>query len=245
LPISRLPFPIGLIIFVYNSKGYVTGDKRFYEGCQYVFQSVSNSPYKIDSNQGKCPIVHLSGTQINQPLTKTRQFACYNNVCYNNQFKTLLPDMKKIERNSEQVFLPEERSVFFKMDSTVKKARNLLDSLFERAGLDLTVDQWVLIERLSLNEKMSQRQLALSSAKDAGTTTRILDLLCSKGFTLRVPSPADRRSFDVVLTPRGRTIFKKARKEAIKVRTKGFASLSDSEYSSFCEMLDKIYGDLS
>ena len=121
----------------------------------------------------------------------------------------------------------------------------MLGQLFEMASVDLTVDQWVLIERLYVNRKVSQNQLAFLSAKDEGTTTRILDLLCKKDFTIRVPSSTDRRSFDVELTSKGRAVFKMAQKEAIEVRKKGFGRLSDLEYSKFCEMLDKVYEDLN
>jgi DNA-binding MarR family transcriptional regulator len=151
----------------------------------------------------------------------------------------------KIDWKMGPNFLPEQRSVFFKMDSTVKKARQLLEGFFQKASVDLTVDQWVIIERLSLHKKMPQNQLALLSSKDPGTTTRILDLLCKKGFTQRIPSSFDRRSFDIELTLIGKSIYKTARKEAIKVRKKGFGSLSNNEYARFCEMLDKIYLDLN
>lgn len=143
------------------------------------------------------------------------------------------------------VFLPGRQSAFFKMDSTLKKARQMLDKRFEEATIDLTVDQWVLIERLFRHKKLSQHQLAVLSDKDPATITRILDITCKKNLTVRMPSLTDRRSFDILLTPHGKNAFAKAQKQAIYVREKGFGRFSNGEYMNFCKFLDKICEDLN
>jgi DNA-binding MarR family transcriptional regulator len=136
-------------------------------------------------------------------------------------------------------------SIFFKMDASIKKARLLLDRRFTEAGIDLTADQWVLIERLYMNKSMPQTQLAEISAKDPATITRILDILCRKKLAVRVPSSSDRRSFEVQLTKDGKIVFKVAQKEAIRIRKESLDGLSDEEYTNFYYLMDKIYRQIN
>ena len=135
-------------------------------------------------------------------------------------------------------------STFFKMDSIVKKARQLLERGFEDAGIDLTADQWVLIERLHNTNLISQQQLAFESFKDAGTTTRILDLLCKKEFVVRMASASDRRSFCVCLTEKGRDIFERAKEQSRIVRSRGFGALSADQFKLLNELLENIYATI-
>ena len=132
-------------------------------------------------------------------------------------------------------------SPFFKMDSIIKKARKLLEQEFSEAGIDLTADQWVIIDRVHEAGQISQHLLAQESFKDAGTTTRILDLLCKKNYTVRLLSATDRRSFEIRLTEAGRKMYGRARLQSSKVKSKGFGSLSAKQLNLLNELLDHIY----
>ena len=143
---------------------------------------------------------------------------------------------------SEPVFAA---STFFKMDSIVKKARQMLELGFQKSGINLTADQWVLIERLKNAGVISQHHLACESFKDAGTTTRILDLLCKKGYTQRQPSTTDRRSLDVSLTDTGIEIFEKAKQESQKVKFKGFGTLCLEDFTTLNNLLKAVYSQLT
>ena len=139
----------------------------------------------------------------------------------------------------------EARSAFFMMDSTIRKARQLLDRQFEKAGIDLTADQWVLLDQLHRHKKLSQQELAVLTLKDPGNVTRILDILSKKNLAVRQASGTDRRSFEVQLTVRGRQVFLQAQKQALAVRHLGFGNLSTREYRDFCTVLEKIYQKLN
>ena len=56
---------------------------------------------------------------------------------------------------------------------------------FKKAGVDLTTEQWVLMDSLYKQNGLAQSELAKGSFKDAPTVSRIIDLLCKKGFTER------------------------------------------------------------
>lgn len=62
------------------------------------------------------------------------------------------------------------------------------------------MDQWLVLKNLNENERLSQTELAHLVFKDHPTLTRIVDILCKKGYLERVQHPEDRRSYQLHLT---------------------------------------------
>ena len=81
-----------------------------------------------------------------------------------------------------------QRTYFLKIDATNKKIRNALQKRFDMEGIDLTVDQWLVLNHAFQNEGISQIELCDLVYKDAATLTRIIDLLAKK--QLEYMSPA-------------------------------------------------------
>ncbi len=135
----------------------------------------------------------------------------------------------------------ESSSAYFLMDTTIKRARQLLDKAFGNAYVDLTADQWVVLDCLSRKPTVTQQELAANCEKDPSTITRIIDLLIAKGYIDRYDSPVDRRSKLVGLTTPGHSIYQKALVEAGHVRDAGFRNLTSEEYQALCESLRKIH----
>ena len=138
----------------------------------------------------------------------------------------------------------EKSSAYFLMDTTIKRARQLLDKAFENAYVDLTADQWVLLECLSRKTEMTQQELAECAEKDPSTVTTIIDILFTKGYIARYDSALDRRSKLVSLTTAGKEIYVKASAEAGNVRQAGFNNLTQEEYRVLCEALRKIHSSI-
>ncbi|WP_197747081.1 MarR family winged helix-turn-helix transcriptional regulator [Bacillus sp. KH172YL63] len=68
---------------------------------------------------------------------------------------------------------------------------------------DVTPEQWTVLRRLSEQDGISQKQLALKSEKDQPTLTRILDILERKELILKQKNQEDRRSFLISITDKG------------------------------------------
>lgn len=139
----------------------------------------------------------------------------------------------------------ERRTYFFKIDATNKKIRNALQKRFDQAGLDLTVDQWAVLNHAFQNPAINQQALGELVYKDAATLTRILDLLVKKGFVVRQMAAEDRRKFNIVVTEAGATIYHQAYEVVVVVRRLGWASLSDEDYERFTMILDRIFDNFN
>lgn len=139
----------------------------------------------------------------------------------------------------------DQRAYFFKIDITIKKIRNALQKHLTEAGFDLTVDQWVLIDHIHRQPRISQNELAELTFKDPPTVTRIIDLLEKKELVGRAPAAGDRRKFNLSLTEKGETVYEKAFPIVAEIRRKGWGDLEESDYQHFVRIMDSIYNNFS
>lgn len=92
-------------------------------------------------------------------------------------------------------------------NKTNKKLIHYLNRKLEK--FHLTTEQWLVLLKLSKQDKISQKLLAEVSGKDQSTLTRILDILERKKFIQRHPSKEDRRYFVIHITEEGLGITQK------------------------------------
>ena len=142
--------------------------------------------------------------------------------------------------------MAEERysSYSFLLDRTARRVKQYAQQKFKEMKLNITVDQWLVLKHLYANESMKQNALAELLFKDNPTLTRIIDLLCEKGLTLRQPNPTDRRSFHVALTRQGKKKVEQLKPKIEKIRLKAWEGLSRDDFSQFKRVLDTIYNNL-
>lgn len=136
------------------------------------------------------------------------------------------------------------KAYFFKIDTTIKKIRNYMQRGLTDADIDLTVDQWVVLDHLSHNTGISQIELGNITFKDPPTMTRILDLLVKKGLVTRLSSLSDRRKFTINLTEDGREVHKKANEIITEVRKQAWNNLNENDYNTLVKIMDTIYSNV-
>ncbi|GAA0880687.1 MarR family transcriptional regulator [Algoriphagus jejuensis] len=132
----------------------------------------------------------------------------------------------------------------FLLDRTARKVKQYAQHQFKSGEFDVTVDQWLVLKNLSENELLSQTELANLVFKDNPTLTRIIDLLCKKGYVDRVPHPLDRRSFQLHLTKSGIDKVNELRPKILEIREKAWENLTGKDFEEFKRILDTIYQNL-
>lgn len=132
----------------------------------------------------------------------------------------------------------------FLLDRTARKVKQYAQHQFKTGEFDVTVDQWLVLKNLSENELLSQTELANLVFKDHPTLTRIIDLLCKKGYVERVPHPQDRRSFQLHLTDSGLEKVSELKPKILEIREKAWENLTPKDFEEFKRILDTIYQNL-
>jgi len=129
----------------------------------------------------------------------------------------------------------------FIIENTGKKIKNFLQKEFNTKNFDITVDQWVILYQLYKTNDLSQREIANHTHKDPATVTRIIDLLCKKEYTERIPAKTDRRKFKINLTDFGKEKVEEFLPTVLDMRKKGWEGLTDKQYKEFISTLDLIF----
>ena len=132
--------------------------------------------------------------------------------------------------------------VFFLIEQTNKKAKQFSAAKFAERGIDVTVDQWVLMKVIQENPDQSQSAIAEQTYKDAASITRMLDLLVKKDLVYRMP--IDRRQFSINLTEKGQGFIEKHMTFVQELRNIGTAGLSEEEIAGLRRILLKIQENL-
>ena len=71
--------------------------------------------------------------------------------------------------------------------------------------------------------------------------SRLVDKLVLKEYVIRVQSEVDRRRVDVFITDKGLAVLKEATQQ-IELGMEGIRNLSDQEYNTLSDLLDKMRG---
>ena len=75
-----------------------------------------------------------------------------------------------------------EEIIFYTMEKAIKSYRQLAQRNINQSGLDITIDQWLVMKALQSNTSVKQNELATAVFKDAASVTRIIDMLISKKY---------------------------------------------------------------
>ena len=127
------------------------------------------------------------------------------------------------------------------IDRTLKVIKQQYLRAFKAAGVDITTEQWVLMDSLFHDNGVSQNDLANGSFKNAPTVSRIIDLLCKKGYTERQRFENDRRRYRIFLTEKGKEAYKKVLPAVLELRKQGWAGLDEKDYDHLTRILDRIF----
>lgn len=127
------------------------------------------------------------------------------------------------------------------VERNFKLIKQTFSKAFKKAGIDITPEQWVIIDLLHKDDGVSQNDLAEQSDKDAPTVSRIIDILERKNLIERRNVQGDRRKYHIFLMEDGRAIHNKLNPIVENLRIKGWENLSDDDYKTFLRIMNQIY----
>jgi len=134
----------------------------------------------------------------------------------------------------------------FAIEKTVKLMKlSFSRILMMHPEIDITVDQWIIIQLLFKHSNLSQQQLAELSFKDAPTVTRIIDILVNKDIVRRDTDQNDRRKFSVLLTEHGISTYKMVIPLLQEFRREAYADIAHQDLIALEATMNKIFQNLS
>lgn len=98
--------------------------------------------------------------------------------------------------------------IFYTIEKSIKTYRKFAQRRIDDANINITIDQWLVLNCLNENETITQNKLAELIFKDVASVTRMVELLVKRGYLERTFNSEDRRRFDLKITDIGRQILK-------------------------------------
>ncbi len=126
------------------------------------------------------------------------------------------------------------------LDRTTRLLKQHYLRAFKEEGIDISTEQWVLLDRLYTEGDASQTDLANGTFKDAPTVSRIIDKLARKKLVERRRFPNDRRRYLVAITESGRHVHARITPYVKDLRRQTWAGLSEEDYARLQEILRHI-----
>lgn len=84
-------------------------------------------------------------------------------------------------------------SIYYQLEQTARYCRYLGLQVFQKLGVSVTMDEFIAMDTISLNDGMCQRELAKLILKDRANTGRILNSLEKKGYIERFVDTKNNR----------------------------------------------------
>lgn len=139
---------------------------------------------------------------------------------------------------------PLENSPGYVLYRSATRMKAELSRAFRESGLDVTPEQWSVLNKLWEIEGLNQMELAEKTAKDRHTITRILNLMEKKNLIIRKPDPKDNRCYRVYLTPKGTGLKKKLTPVVVKLLQRAFSGFSEADMGDFRRIHEGIIRNL-
>ncbi len=113
-----------------------------------------------------------------------------------------------------------------------------------KADLDLTQEQFVMLNKLAHRDGCTQGELVSATFNDRANVSRIVSGLKRKGYLTRRDDPEDGRVVRVFITHKGTTVMREIGKRVPATRKKVYNGLSDEDFQALKRICEKIESNI-
>lgn len=131
----------------------------------------------------------------------------------------------------------------FLLERTFRITKLSFIKVFNKLQVDITPDQWVLLDTLNNMGELSQKEISGQSFKDAATISRIIDKLEKKSLVTRTSEQKDRRKTTIKLTQKGRHTVATCQQEIDALRKHSWQNLTEEDYDNFQRIMNQVFNN--
>jgi len=131
-------------------------------------------------------------------------------------------------------------TIFYTIESTIKEYRKFSQKKLSSVVSDMTIDQGMILAFLDKYPDKTQKEIAAMAFKDNASMTRMLDLMEKKNYLTRSINQANRRRFNIEITPKGKEVLKTLAPIIVNNRQNALQGISEEEIVQIETLLKKI-----
>ena len=117
-------------------------------------------------------------------------------------------------------------------------------SVFKKEGINLTAEQFLVMDILWNQGEMTQQNIAFIIQKDKNSVTQFIDNLEKKGLVQRVVDANDRRVNKICLSPTGLEMKDNTKKVAITAINGILEGISEADLQTFVHVLNRACNNI-
>lgn len=125
------------------------------------------------------------------------------------------------------------------------KTKQYISTIFQENGLNITPEQFLVMDTLWNEGTMSQQQIAHTIMKDKNSVVKLIDGLEKKDLVTRVADKTDRRQNLIELTPYAQELDTKIKEIAIGAVDNIIKGISQDELNVFIGVLNKMASNMN
>jgi DNA-binding MarR family transcriptional regulator len=124
------------------------------------------------------------------------------------------------------------------------KLKKHLSEVFKKNGVNLTAEQYLVMDTLWNEGTLTQQAIAFIIQKDKNSVTQFIDNLEKKGLVTRSVSQEDRRVNNIVVTEKGMALKDSTKQLAIDTMNKALEGIPEEDVKTFVDVLKKFCANI-
>lgn len=125
------------------------------------------------------------------------------------------------------------------------KLKKHLAEVFKKNGVNLTGEQYLVMDTLWNEGTLTQQAIAFILQKDKNSVTQFIDNLEKKGLVTRSVAKQDRRVNNIMLTHEGMALKDSTKQLAINTMNELVAGIPEQDLNTFVSVLKQICDNIS
>jgi DNA-binding MarR family transcriptional regulator len=132
------------------------------------------------------------------------------------------------------------KSLFLSIDNGRKLIKEQISRTLIDSGIGLTFDQWFVLNEISINRGINQKNLSALLHKEVASISRILNKLQSDHLIQKRANPENKREFHLYLTHEGLEIIQDFDGFGEKELKPIFSSIYERELNLIVNVLNRL-----
>ena len=125
------------------------------------------------------------------------------------------------------------------------KLKKYLAEVFKKNHVNLTAEQYLVMDTLWNEGTLTQQAIAFIIQKDKNSVTQFIDNLEKKGLVTRSVAKDDRRVNNIVVTQEGMALKDSTKQMAIDAMNKVLDGIPEDDVQTFVSVLKKACSNIS
>ena len=125
------------------------------------------------------------------------------------------------------------------------RLKKYLAEVFKKNGVNLTAEQYLVMDTLWNEGTLTQQAIAFIIQKDKNSVTQFIDNLEKKGLVTRSVAKEDRRVNNIVVTEEGRVLKDSTKQLAMDTMNCVLKGIPEENILTFVDVLKKMCANIS